>query len=275
MNLADHYSDIGESVGLSESRAVEVIVVAHPLAAALLPPTMEVRVTARLVKPVDAIGGSLIPAWPVRHDDDSVTIEFVDDWGAMLAAWRDVVGETDDPTVDVDSLLASGERQWVGIANDVLQMYVTDPPPGTYSMVRHHALMLAAATLWLGPERAERWRGAHATAARSFIRALHGRPPWEAIEAAERGLSALLRDPRARQPARSVIEWLDGDDEAANRYRDYLGAASLGLAALLGSRPIDADPTEWTRDLVQNHHRHADFNRDRIEAFAETMLPRS
>ena len=169
---------------------------------------------ARRVRPADALGGSLIPAWPIRAEDGSVSIEYVPDWGVLLAGWSEAAAPSDeastdpdldptlDPTLDpafnLDGLLASGDRLWVGIANDVLQKFVPDPPDGTYSMVRHHALMLGAATLWLGAERARLWQRAHTVAARAFLRRLNGGSLWAAVEAAEQGLAALLADPRAK-----------------------------------------------------------------------------
>src|SRR5438094_10277001 len=90
------------------------------------------------------------------------------------------------------------QRVWIGMATDVLQLFVADPPPGTYSMVRHHALMLAAATAWLGPAAISAWHAAHVAAGAVFVRSCD-RPLHDAIEAAERGLEALLDDERAHQ----------------------------------------------------------------------------
>ncbi|MFN8523816.1 MAG: hypothetical protein U0821_12020 [Chloroflexota bacterium] len=268
MSILDHYASLRGAGVLDQERADAIVAAATPHAAALLPTGTVTRATARIVSPAQAIGGSVIPAWPVLHPDGSVTIQFVADWGAMLAAWRSLVAPSDDPALDVDALIASGDRLWVGIANDVLQMYVPNPPAGTYSMVRHHALMLVAATLWLGHERADLWRRAHAAAARSFLATLGDRPLWDAVNAAERGLDMLLQDQRARQTAPDVLRWLDADADAARGYASYLGAASLGVAALLGTRPVQTDPTEWTRNLVQRQHADPDFNREQIESFA-------
>lgn len=52
--------------------------------------------------------------------------------------------------------LSDGSRMRVAITNDVLQV-MAPTPPGKYSMIRHHALMFLAATLWLPSEQKERW----------------------------------------------------------------------------------------------------------------------
>jgi hypothetical protein len=272
VRLLTRYRRLRHAARLDEGWANEIVRTARPHAAALLVPTVPeadaLHVTARCVDPAVATGGSLIPAWPIRGEDGSVTIEHVADWGVLLTGWSAAAGESDDPTLDVDALIASGDRLWVGIANDVLQVHVPDPPAGTYSMVRHHALMLGAATLWLGPDRARHWQRAHTLAARTFLRRLGGGSLWDAIESAEQGLAALLADPRGRAQPEDVLRWLDEDRTAAAAYRDFHGAASLGIAALLATTPDHADLTGWLRDLVHNEHPHAEFNRDRIEAFA-------
>jgi hypothetical protein len=274
LSLFARYQRLRQVAKLDVQRADAIVAAARPHAATLLPSVAspdELKVVARCVTPAAATGGSLIPAWPIRADDGSVTIEYVADWGVLLAGWRDAAGVSDDPSLDLDALLAGGDRLWVGIANDVLQKYVPDPPAGTYSMVRHHALMLGAATIWLGADRARLWQRAHALAARAFLRRLgrlEGGSLWAAIASAERGLATLLANPRARTEPEEALRWLDNDPAAATAYRDFHGAASLGIAALLATAPEHGDLTTWLRGLVHHQHPDPDFNRDRIEAFA-------
>ena len=269
MRLRQAYADLGNAALLSPSRANEIVAAARPLALTALgrgsdpPESLDVR--AAEVEPSVARGGSLIPAWPARDAAGRVAIEFVADWGAMLTGWRSLL----DPDAWIDDLILSGQRIWIGIANDVLQLFVPDPPVGRYSMVRHHALMLVAATLWLGPESTRRWQAAHALAARTFLRGIHARDLWSAVDRAEAGLNALLSDSRARQPASNVVDWLDGDSEARSAYQAYLGAASLGVVALFESEPVWS-PRRLT-SLVCNEHRSADFNRGPIEHFAQKV----
>ena len=261
MSLLRLYQRLADSALLSQSRADEIVAAARPMAVAALgsPQGLRVDVVACQVEPAAARGGCLIPAWPFRSGDDAVTIEFVADWGVMLSVWRSLIGDSPE----VDELLRTGQRQWIGIANDVLQLYVPDPPEGTYSMVRHHGLMLAAATVWLGPDATRRWLNAHALAASRFIRS--DGDLWPSIQSAEAGLSGLLTDPRAHQATPDVVAWLDSDDDARSNYENYLAAASLGVAALLDSVP------EWTADrlseLVLRRHPDPDFNRAEIERF--------
>jgi hypothetical protein len=266
--LLESYGRLRNSAQLSQAQADEIVAAARPMALAALgrqhDPPDSLNVVALEVATKVARGGSLIPAWPTRVAGE-VTIEFVADWGAMLAAWRSLIEPGEQW---VDDLLRSGQRTWVGIANDVLQLFVPDPPPGCYSMVRHHALMLVAATLWLGSDSTQRWQAAHALAARAFLRSLNGEDVWSAVERAEHGLNLLLANPLAHEPARSVVDWLDRDVDAGARYTAYLGAASLGVAALLESEPVWIP--ERLADLICNEHPKPDFNRLPIERFAQT-----
>jgi hypothetical protein len=264
---------IGAATLLSQAWADEIVAAARPMALTALgrqhDPPDALDVVAARVDPSQSRGGSLIPAWPARDAAGRVVIEFVEDWGALLGSWLSLVEmEAAWPEVWVDDLLRSGQRIWVGIANDVLQLFVPDPPPGQYSMVRHHALMLVAATLWLGPESTRRWQEAHALAARAFMRGLTC-DLWSALARAEDGLNALLEDPHAHTSARAVVAWLDDDMQARTAYQAYLGAASLGIAALLESEPV------WTpqtlSNLIGNEHCKTDFNRDPIERFARAV----
>lgn len=259
---------------MDEARTRRIVAEAEPFAIAALAgleqPPASLQVTTRLVEPRSARGGLLVPAWPFRQDDGSVVIEFVADWGVMLAAWCCSIDEPAEARALIDDLARSGERPWMGIANDVMQLYVPDPPAESYSMVRHHALMLACATLWLGAERSRLWHQAHVYTARSFLRKLGGRPLWEGVARAERALDDLLSDPRAKGSQEAALAWLAEDTEAAEAYTIYLTAGSLGIAALLDTVP-EGDTVEWQRSGIRDGHPRPDFNRAEIEAFARSQ----
>jgi hypothetical protein len=248
---------VGDGGRLDEPHAQAIVADAMPHAVATLglPLGTVLPVAAKVVAPAVARGGSLIPAWPIRQTDGTVVIESVDDWSVLLSGFLAATGADQFDSVTL------AQRVWIGVANDVLQLFVADPPPGTYSMVRHHALMLAAATAWLGAGAISAWRAAHAAAGAAFARSCD-RPVHEAIEAAERGLETLLADERAHQPAARALAWLDVDPAAGKLYHDYLGAASLGVAAVLDALPTsDPDQAAWLTHAVKDLHANPDFNR--------------
>ena len=255
MSLVEVYRRLGTAARLDADLAARIVAEAKPHAAAALG-RVEVQVDARQVRPHEARGGSLIPAWPLRNATGGVTIEYVEDWGALLAGWLQCVEPAKRESVDLR------QRVWIGIANDVLQLFVADPPNGSYSMVRHHALMLAAATLWLGSESVGHSRRAHASAARTFVHRHGVDGLWSAIDAAERGLDWLLSDTRCRQPAADALAWLDADAVARHAYVDFLGAASLGVAAALEAFAESGSMEEvWLRQALVLHA-DPEFNRE-------------
>lgn len=271
VSLGSVYERLSRAVRLTDARASEMVRDALPHALSTLdsvstrPPLL--RVSGALVEASASIGGSLVPAWPIRNVDGSVTIQFVEDWGAMLATWRDALNEPASELERMDSLILSGDRIWVGVANDTMQLFVPDPPAEDYSMVRHHALMLVAATLWLGPDRAKEWLYAHDLAARDFLSRTTPERLWASVDGAERGIRSLMQDPRSRMDARRVLEWLDSDAAAAATYSEYLQATSLGIAALLDIVP-KADWLAWLRHAVAKEHARSDFNVETIERYA-------
>ena len=83
--------------------------------------------------------------------------------------------------------LSDGSRMRIAVTNDVLQV-MTPTPPGAYSMIRHHALMFLAATLWLPKEQRQRWLHIYGRSLAAVRQ--------ELVTASD--LSALLRDVESR-----------------------------------------------------------------------------
>jgi hypothetical protein len=271
VSLIEGYRSLGSAALLDQQRAERIVGEAMPHAMATLGTAESLSVRVACTSAADARGGSVIPAWPLKQPDGGVVIEYVADWGALLAGWLSVVHTAQQALAQ--QLVREGQRIWIGIANDVIQLFVKDPPADQYSMVRHHALMLTAATTWLGVSAIEAWRAVHASAARTFLMRHADDSLWQAIAVAEAGLTELLRDGRARQPARRCIEWLDSDAVARERYEDFLGAASLGVAAILDALPASADMVgPWLAHATADLHQDPDFNREWLEASARRLL---
>jgi hypothetical protein len=273
MTLLHTYHQLGSAATLHPEQADRIVAEAMPHAVTALgrPKGESLPVRAACVGEEAARGGSLIPAWPIRQPDGSVVIEYVADWGALLAGWLSAVAEPHRRLAQ--DLVDSGQRVWIGIANDVLQLFVVDPPGDSYSMVRHHALMLAAATTWLVPDAIRAWGNAHASAARGFLRRHSDQPLWTAIDIVERGLSALLLEPRSHQPAPRALAWLDADAAARARYVDYMAAASLGVAAVLEALQSSGEAVDvWLPRAAADLHPDPAFNHTWIEDSARRLV---
>ena len=82
-------------------------------------------------------------------------------------------------------------------------------------------------------------------------------------------LEILLEDERAHQPAARALAWFDVDPVAGKLYIDYLGAASLGVAAVLDAMPTSAPHrAAWLTHAAKDLHAQPDFNRVWIEECA-------
>ena len=215
--------------------------------------------------------GYLLPAWP-ELDKRPVPIYAVPSFGLMAYLWRQGIGEAADERAAVDERFLSGERLWVGLANDVLQPFVPDPPPGTYRMYRHHALMLFTATTWLPTAQRDGWlalygRGARTAIARYGLAALDDPIPWMD----ERDLQATSfyeeYGPTVRDDA-SIRRFLQDRDGLA-RYAGFAALSTIGIAALAAAHAqLPEDQRHgWLRAQVNEEHRRPDFLEATIRAF--------
>ena len=105
---------------------------------------------------IDSPYGLFMSAWPIVGDG-SVTLCYLQDWTISLVLLRRIFEPIWCHQPDLETAFFDGSRLQVGIMNDVLQGFVDNPPVGTYCMIRHHALMLFEATLWLDPLKRSRW----------------------------------------------------------------------------------------------------------------------
>lgn len=197
-------------------------------------------------------------------------------YGPFLGSWIDPTG----PTItvlenwayplwlmfrDTPELLAEAHpeeakrrcriRLRMGGTNDVWQPFVPGPPSG-YSMVRHHALMLAGAWSWLPPEDQREW--AHVlevTCCRAVTRFGGATASvLDQIDDAERNAASVWTAERTRSEA------------AESRLAAFYLWASVALAVLV--QPLSALSTEGQQEQLRRwatDHRRPGFNRNRIE----------
>ncbi len=159
-------------------------------------------------------------------------------------------------------------RLRMAVTNDVWQPFVPGPPAGGYSMIRHHALMLAAAWTWLPPPERALWLRvleASADAARSawrdqrLIGPVLDRLDAEAWTVWSQRLAWIRR-------ARSASEPSAQRDEVFRVMAGFSLGASLAVLALV--RDLETvDPPRWTPTLRRwaEAHRRPDFNREAVE----------
>ncbi len=228
------------------------------------------------VVPVDSARyGYLLPAWP-EPDKRPVPLFVVPNYGLMSYLWRLSIGEPPGEQTLVEERFLSGERIWVGLANDVLQPFVPDPPAGGYRMYRHHALMLFCATTWLPPSARDGWFalydwGGRAAVTRHALRDLADPIPW--MDAADQEASAFYArmGPSVRDDA-TVRAFLEDADQLAE-YERFFALSNIGIAALgrVYQRLPEAERQSWLREQVNEGHKQAGFLEEVVRAYIRAL----
>jgi hypothetical protein len=100
--------------------------------------------------------GNFMLSWPVPAGRDETTLHHLPD-GALFLQLLDLAYRSELAGLPhLRGCLLDGSRLELAFTNDVLQVQAAGPP-GPYSMVRHHALVLHAATHWLDEPARTRW----------------------------------------------------------------------------------------------------------------------
>ena len=234
----------------------------------------QLPVVVHVVPAVEGKFGQLMPALPVT-DLRPVPISILENWGLALFLQRATVGEPAQASAKVDGLFRDRSRIRIGITNDVLQGFVRDPP-SNYSFVRHHALMLFLATLWLPEPQRRGWFEIFHLCSRTLCDECglhHKADPLGWLEATARAGAQILGEygPATRDDE-GVASFLQNGPVLAE-YLPYLGATSLAVAAL--AHQHDLCPSDerqaWRTRQVSAGHAEPDFNTTWILEYLETL----
>jgi hypothetical protein len=272
------YEQYHRALAVSQDRAEAIVAQAQPPAQSLLAdpaahvgPDGQLPIQPRLIPAESARYGYLLPVWP-EPDKRPVPLYIVPNYGLMTYLWRRSIGEPASEYALAEERFLSGERIWVGLANDVLQSFVPDPPAGTYRMYRHHALMLFCATTWLPAPARAGWFALY---------------DWGARTAIDRYMLSSLADP---------ISWMDAADQEASAFYSRVGPAvhddagvraflrdadqveeyarfsalsNVGIAtlALLYQEIPEAERQAWLRKQVNEEHRKAEFLAEAVRTY--------
>jgi hypothetical protein len=123
----------------------------------------------------EAAYGNFMLSWPVPLGPDVTTLRHLPE-GAFFLKLLDLAYQPELAVLPhLRTCLWDGSRLELAFTNDVLQVQAAGPP-GPYSMVRHHALVLHAATHWLDEPARSRWLELCAAVAAGLSRDLSGPP---------------------------------------------------------------------------------------------------
>lgn len=269
-----------EALAVTPARAAAIVAEAQLRAQSLLAdlawhvgPDGLLPVEPRVIPAAQGRYGYLLPAWP-EPDKRPVPLYVVPSFGLLAYLWRGSIGEPEGERAAVTERFLSGERLWVGLANDVLQPFVPAPPAGTYRMYRHHALMLYCATTWLPPVSRDGWLRLYDHGARRAI-ARHGlatmRDPIAWLDAADARASAFYDSYGARVSTEDTVRAFLAEPEH-EEYTLFFSVSNIGISALAAqSRRQDAATQQgWLRHMVNVAHADPDFLVDAVSAFIRT-----
>ncbi len=212
--------------------------------------------------------GLFMSAWPQWHGDH-VYIYYLQDWTLSIALQHKVFGFAWKAEPALERAFYDRSRLEVGIMNDVLQCFVLDPPAGTYSMIRHHALMLFEATLWLEPEKKTRWVTLYKNIA---VRAQETWPRenlQQYLQNRETVAFEIFQERREESLVPRQLQQLLSNPEVVKPVLDYLEAAAVAVGVLAWgySRVIPEEQDQWLRQHIWEHHRHSDYQLAAMERF--------
>ena len=200
--------------------------------------------------------GELMPVW-FKPYERPVPLYCLDDWALFALLYRSAFGLEVDTSAFTGQILAR-----VVIGADLLIPFL----PGTDGagrFLRHGALPILLAILWLETEICEAWLAMHASGAQRFaaehhVKEIANLPEWlervenEAFLVPERGgvvdeasVSAFLADETRRLP-----------------YQTLFGGLCLGVSALAAT--LGNDWRRWVFQAVNVAYRNPDFGLSEI-----------
>ncbi len=213
-------------------------------------------------KESERLYGNFMLAW-LDNSSDPRVVNHLPDAAFFLQLLDLTYGPVFELRPELRSLLSGTSRPEMSLTNDVLQIQLRTVQ-GNYSMIRHHALMLFYAALWLDEPERSGWLDLYDQLVTHVDGRPEGRPSLEQIGSTESGafedFAALsgrtLTDPEARQ--------LMNDPEALQRIVDYQLYAAVAIGLLW--REYRALPEElqegWHREQLSRGYVSPDYLED-------------
>ncbi len=213
-------------------------------------------------KESDRLYGNFMLAW-LDNSGDPRVVNHLPDAAFFLQLLDITYGPVFELRPELRSLLSGTSRPEMSLTNDVLQIQL-GTVQGNYSMIRHHALMLFYAALWLDEPERSGWLDLYDQLVTYVDGRPEGRPSLEQIGITESGafedFAALsgrtLTAPEARQ--------LLNDPEALQQIIDYQLYAAVAIGLLWREyRALPEDAQEgWHREQLSRGYVSPDYLED-------------
>jgi hypothetical protein len=252
---ADTISDAQADAWVAKGRrcAAPMLALAGPAAdpAPVLP--------ARVASARDGVYGNFMLAW-LDSDTDPRRVRHLPDGAFFLRLLRLAYEPVLTRRPDLAALLADTSRLEMSLTNDVLQIQLTTLPEG-YSMIRHHALMLFHAALWLDEPRRSQWLELYDELVGYVAGRPEGRPDLAGLAEVEAGAFAdfTALAPRTLDPAGATA--LLDDRAALARVLDYQLYAGVAIGLLGRAYQALPEPRreDWHRRQLSDGYLRLDY----------------
>lgn len=161
---------------------------------------------------------------------------------------------------DRRAVLAGSSRLEMSLTNDALQIQLVTLDPG-YSMVRHHALMLFEAALWLDEPERSVWLGLYDDLVTAVDASPEGRPDLDELAEIEAGALADFTELAPRTVAAGDAAALLGNPDRLRRVLDYQRCAAVAIGLLWRAyRELPADERQaWHREQLCTGYLRPDY----------------
>jgi hypothetical protein len=156
-------------------------------------------------------------------------------------------------------LLTDESRLEMSLTNDVLQIQLRGREDG-YSMIRHHALMLFLAALWLDEPRRTQWLDLYDELVTHVDERPEGRPSLDGIAEVEAAAFADFTTLAARTLTHTEARTLLQSQEVTHilDYQLYAGVA-IGLLWREYRAVPEAEREAWQREQLSDRYLRADY----------------
>jgi hypothetical protein len=160
---------------------------------------------------------------------------------------------------ELAALLADESRLEMSLTNDVLQIQLRGREEG-YSMIRHHALMLFVAALWLDEPRRSQWLDLYDELVTYVDERPAGRPSLDEIAEVETAAFADFTALAARTLVHTEARTLLESQELSHilDYQLYAGVA-IGLLWREYRAVPEAEREAWQREQLSDRYLRSDY----------------
>jgi hypothetical protein len=201
------------------------------------------RVAAQPVRDAgQALYGNLMLSWP-ETTDDHVILHHLPSGALFLRLLAQAYRPVLKLRPQLEACLHDGSRLELAFTNDVLQVQAA-APPGPYSMVRHHALVMHAATHWLNEPARSRWFELYEGLASGLMSERTAPPTAEELRQVEESAFVDFRRFAADTVDAGTSSVLLADHDALRNILQYTVFAGVAIAVLERHR-LSTGAEDW------------------------------